>query len=503
MIMRKSVYLLAVVLLAWVQGVRASGDMEVRIIHETDTTWNYDYNGFRFYSRPVHRIDIAYATTDPEGNPAEMSGSIAIPSDVYEGQQPCDGMVLFSHDMLILPHEAPTCGMTLGEEMFLANERQPNYIVVAPDYYGYGITAGKEPWFCHGDVNAQSGIDCLLAARQLLSGRSIPQGKYLANAGYSSGAYEALAVQKLRDMKYRDQFSFDRTIVGGVPFGVGVAYNELIGMKDKPGQHLWFLMLMDNYNTHLNLGFTPQQMMKAPWDEEFYRWKNGSYTTAEFLDKLNGRTLSELVQDDLLDYESPTRDMLREPMYDHELETGWEPDSTQNYTVIHSFRDRTIPVWSARTFHYILSDYQYEDGENYWSSALFKRSIIPEKTHMNTNFLKATSDHVLAGRIAYFRSLTGLLSALPVLYYDGELNTYYSDVINNLTPLGVIQKLESMGVPFRYILSGFNGSGDGLNDTLASLDLTPADLLDIASDCGIFYDDLVEILNYLGIQIEE
>ena len=88
----------------------------------------------------LHRINIAYQTTDPKGNPCRMSGVIIIPKDVWDGEQICDGMVLYNHYAQLAKKDAPSRGYAMGEDMVLANPLNPNYIMVIPDFYGFGIT---------------------------------------------------------------------------------------------------------------------------------------------------------------------------------------------------------------------------------------------------------------------------------------------------------------------------------------------------------------------------
>ena len=170
------------------------------IIQEKDTVWGFGANGIYLYKRQMHRIDIAYQTTDPKGNPCRMSGVIIIPKDVWDGEQICDGMVLYNHYAQLAKKDAPSRGYAMGEDMVLANPLNPNYIMVIPDFYGFGITEDQNQWFCFGDANGHASIDCLLAARALLTERGQSLGKYLINAGYSSGGYDAIAAQKVRDI---------------------------------------------------------------------------------------------------------------------------------------------------------------------------------------------------------------------------------------------------------------------------------------------------------------
>lgn len=477
---------------------------EVRVIHEIDTVWNFGLQGINLYSRSMHRIDIVYPSTDPKGNPTEMSGYVAIPNDIYKDHQPVDGILLYSHYTQMGYDGAPTRGYAQGEDYVMASPLKPNYIVVTSDQYGYGVTEGKGYYYCYGDANAQAGIDCLLAARLLLDARGISQGKLLVNAGYSSGGYEAIAIQKLRDMKYRDVISFDKTVVGGLPFDMVEAYNEMIDKKDDTDLKLFgLLMILDSYNTHAGLELDIPSMLNEPAASMFDEWfHTGKYSTQHVKDALDGLPITEVLKDTLLKSSSPVVKKLKQAMKDVALENDWEPDTTQNYFVLNVLHDCVVPTGSCRSLINFLSAYRYDGG----TSPLFKKSIVPEQTHLQTNFVIPSKDHVYVGGLTYYLQLAIMLSTLPVLYYDGELNTHYADLIKDATPMNIIHKLEDAGIDLKKIVQermGGEGSGNifslmaELDEKLQPLGLTSLDVLQMADDSGLSLLDILEIYTYL------
>lgn len=478
---------------------------DVRVIHETDTVWHFGYKGFNLYSRPIHRIDITYPSVDPDGNPITLSGYIAIPADVYRGEQPVDGIVLSNHYAQLSKDGAPTRGSSTGEDMVLANPLKPNYMMVGSDFIGFGVTEDQFQWFCYGDVNGQASIDCLLAAKKLLQQRGIPQGKYLVNSGYSSGGYDAIATQKVRDMKYRDQISFDRTVVGGLPFDINEAYDVFMDKRNEVGRQIFgFLMILDSYNTHSNIGLKPEEFLYSPWAEKFDEvMHSGLYSTATLKKDMKGLKLSEVVKDTLFDTKSEAYKKLRAAFKAQQLATGWEPDTTQNYTVMHLLRDETVPVESGRSLLHFLSDYKYNGKTSPW----FRRSIIPEQTHLTTNFVINKKGHTFLGGVTFYMMLAATLTALPVLYYDGELNTHYADLVKDATPMGLVKLLEQKGYDLKSMLKD-SGSGAGgimaimammstLDEYLEPFDINTVELLQMADDSGLTLTDILEIYAYL------
>ena len=508
--MKKLLTLLALLMSATGMMAQPAAD-GTSVIQEKDTVWGFGANGIYLYKRQMHRIDIAYQTTDPKGNPCKMSGVIIIPKDVWDGEQICDGMVLYNHYAQMAKKDAPSRGYAMGEDMVLANPLSPNYIMVIPDFYGFGITEDQDQWFCFGDANGHASIDCLIAARALLTERGQSLGKYLINAGYSSGGYDALAAQKVRDMKYKDQISFDRTVVGGLPFDISEAYDQFIKNKDQSWRVFGLLMILDSYNRHADLGFTPEQVLKSPYAEKFEEWvHSGKYTTSDILKELDGKKLTDVIQEPFLTLNSKEYKKLCKAFDAHALSKGWVPDPTQNYDVFHFYKDGTVPCSSDRKLLSFLSNYYW-----YWGSKNpFQKCIIPEKTHLHTNFIMPLQNHSPLGGITFFIGLTATMVSMPVLYYDDELNTYYADLIKDLTPLEIVKTLDqkfNVKALIQKAMTDGNSSGDifnliarliGITTATESLldlsDLTMADIMTMADDSGVSVIELLQIVSYLN-----
>ena len=487
----------------------SSGD--VRVINEIDTVWHFGYQGLNLYSRPIHRIDIAYPSQDLEGNPVELSGYVAIPADLYSGEQPVDGIMLYNHYTQLRNTDAPTRGYAIGEDFAIANPLRPNYIVVCSDFYGFGITEGQGQYFCYGTANGQASIDCLLAARKLLDERGISQGRFLVNAGCSSGGYDAIATQKVRDMYYSDQIFFDKTLAGGFPFDLREAFADIVDRKDDPTLNLAAaLLIIDSYNENAGLGLDLPSMMNEPLASNFEEWFHSGKCNTDMVNKaLAEMTLSEVLKDTLLNSSSPVVKNLKNAMKRVALEKEWEPDTLQNFFVFCLLKDKAVPVSSCRAFADFLANYYYDDLDD--SSPLFKKSIIPEKTHLQTNFVINSDSHSIVGALAFYLNVIATLAAVPVLYYDGELNTHYSDLVKNLSVMGIIKKLEESGIDVKGIVqeriasaSGSGGGGGGFFELLEMLDkkleptgFTTLELLQVADDCGLSLEDILEIFAYL------
>lgn len=488
----------------WSSAQTASSDYE--IIQEKDTIWNFGYKGVNLFSRQMHRVDIAYTSKNLKGEDIKLSGYVCIPGDIYDGSQPCDGILLYNHYTQIGKAQAPTRGYSVGEDMVMANPLKPNYIVVCSDFIGFGIDESNPQVYCFNEINGQASIDCLLAARKLLDDRSISQGKFLLNAGYSSGGFDALATQKVRDMNtdYREAINFDKTLVGGMPFDMMKGYDAFIDKKDEASYDPTCLpMILDTYNRNANVGYTYDQLFKEPLASNYEEWfVSGKYSTSEIMDKFKGYRISDVVQEKFLNRSSDEYKKMKEVAKVYALETNWVPDSTQRYYSMHLVRDSVVPTPSGRAFINFLNNYRY-DGKKCQG---YEKSIVPERTRLQTNYFLPLSQHTIVGGVVYYLNLAATLTAYPVLFYDGELNTHYADLVEPATLMGIIKLLESKGYDVKGIVKKLSGEGGGgsifevlikLNETLKNIGTSAEEVLQILDDSGVTLSDIIAAYTYL------
>ena len=488
-------------------GMATACAEETSVIAEKDTVWTLTLKGITLATRDVHRIDIAYDSTRPDGSPVRLSGSIVIPKEVYDGDQPCDGTVLYNRFTLISENGAPTSGCAEGPDMILAVPLKLNYIFVASDFAGFGIDHGTPQYYLYDTANAQASIDCLLAARKLLDTMDIYQGKYLFNIGYSSGGYDAMAVQKLRDNKYRDKITFDKTIAGGAPYDLCKAYDEFVAMKDSVSVFpLGLILIMESYNTHDNLGYTFADYLKEPYASKMDEWVNKrKYSSVQVIDSIGrGHTFSEIFTDEFLNPESEMAEKLRASLERHYIGKDWDIDSTQNLMMMHLRDDNYVPVQSARELLKLLR----ENG--------FSPYIVPYKTNLQTNFIIKNDSHALVGGPVWGFHVASALFAHPMLYYDDELNPYVARLLEEATLMGIVKRLEAAGVDVKKLVQSLissSGGGEGgkdiftileeLDEKLQGMGSSMTEVFEMIDDSGVGFADLMELYQYLTQKEEE
>ena len=513
---------LSMILLALVGYMLTSAAQEAtyKIIAEADTTVKTRAGSVTLYSRPVRRYVYEYTSKDADGKPATISGVIMIPSEVASGEAPCDGIMLFNRATLGSPDDAPSTGNTQLLNGLIANPLKPNYILVMSDFIGYGSSIDYPSFYHSGDVNARNSLDGLLAARQLLDDNGISQGKYLFNLGFSQGGSESLYVAKLRDMEYKDKgVTFTKTFAGGGPTDYAIAYREYVN-KDwcEDCKDVIMMMISCVENCHMNIDY--KDLFKEPLAsgaKEYVKTKKKS-TLSDYGVSMED-SLHNLIQPAYMDLESEQAKAFIAKLEEINLMNGWEPDLEQRYFIEHSRHDNYVPIQCVRA----IIPWMRDKG--------FTPSIVPGKTNLQTNTLVFKLDHTLSA-IVWLIQTVAAIEVWPVMYYEGEQNHYYHDIVKDMNLLKVVKTLESWGINIRKMVNDNNsrsledvivegiadGSLDpngsiaqlrapfrasvldlipGAADLLAKVDLTTDDAMEMLEDSGITLMDMLEVFAYI------
>ena len=457
--------------------------------------------------RSITKINYLYPSTDPFGNPITLSGTILIPDEVWTGRKKCEGILMMNHYTKFHKNEAPTISNGEIENMMLANPFYPNYIIVESDFYGFGATVRFPQAFVQGPHNARASLDGLLAARQLLDQMAFDYGPLCFNLGYSSGGYDALYAQKLRDMEYSDRITFDKTFAGGSPNEVCEAYRQYVLIDSTAYNAVPLLLMVSTKET---------QGLDIPYSEVFQPYicdrideliLSKEYSSWPVCDSIGReKKIHEILSDTYSNLESEESLAIQDLLRKFNLTNDdWTPDLTQRIYIFHSRDDDYVPVQCARPIIPFLE------------SKGFVPSIIPGKTNLQTNFVVKKMGHLTGTLIYYIQTLAGV-KAWPVMYTNNQLNPIYAAIVNSDLPdlVLVMRKLDSFGIDCRSLINGImakvapNQGGESgevtveavaaaLDAALSKIGLSMGELNEMFYDSGYdlqsFITELVVYLN--------
>ena len=490
--------LILIALLMISASLGASAQDAYKILSECDTTVKAKIEKVTLGSREVRHFVYEYPSTDADGQPVTISGIVMVPAEIANGTTPCDGIILFNHHTIGSPDDAPSQGELDVPSGILANPLKPNYIVVMSDYIGYGSSIGHKVAYLCGDTNARNSLDGLLAARQLLDDKQIPKGRFLFNMGYSQGGTESMYIAKLRDMEYKDRgITFDKTFSGGGMLDCEEAYSAFVE-KDQCDAINDVAMFLISVNENCHLGIDYHDLFQEPLAshvQEVIETKSKRVLSDIGVSKLD--SLHQLLQPDYMNLRSDAAKNLLAKLAEIKITNGWVPDTTQNYYIEHSRHDNYVPIKCGRAIIPWLKDQGY------------KASLVPGKTRLQTNTIVFKLNHQQSA-IVWFIQTMAAVQAWPVIYYEGEQNRYYHNVVKDLNLMKVVKFLESMGIDLRKMFGSNEAHAymaargtdffellQKIEDTLAKVDLTIYDVIEMIIDSGITGEDIVEVYDYI------
>ncbi len=478
--------------------IEIGDDAAISDIYPDNLSFNIDADGIPVNlnsDRSIIKVNYVYPSTDPFGESITLSGTMLIPSEIWSGETPSEGILMVNHYTKFHRDEAPTISNGELENMLLANPLKPNYIIVESDFYGFGTTVRFQQAFLQGLANARASLDGLLAAQSLLRELGFDYGPLCFNIGYSSAGYDALAAQKLRDIEYADRISFDKTFSGGGPSDVCEAYRQYV-IKDRTAYNAVPLLLMvsTNETQKLNLEYKDvfQPEVASRIDELIFSKSYSSWPVCDAIGR--DKLVSEILSGPYCNLNSIESQNIQDILKGFNLTNDdWSPDPSQRIYLFHSRGDDYVPIESARPMVAFLKSKGMEP------------SIIPGRTNFQTNFVVRNMGHLTATLIYFVQTLSAI-QAWPQMYTDNQLNpTYQKFVGTDVDLVGTLRQLDAMGFDCRSAINQLQErlSALGQSDIAQGIDLSKITQAteDVLNQMGFTKEELFEMAEDSGIDI--
>jgi pimeloyl-ACP methyl ester carboxylesterase len=178
------------------------------------------------YDVANHRI--SYLTQDGQGRTVTASGLVSVPVKSAGARSP---VVSYQHGTIFKDAEAPSNHATADEAAVILASL--GYIVVAPDYVGYGVSRGAEHPYLLAAPAASAVLDLLTAAKHWRSGNAVADNGQLFLVGYSEGGYVTMAAHRAMQAGSNGTANphlatLVAAVPGAGPYHVGVTMDELL-----------------------------------------------------------------------------------------------------------------------------------------------------------------------------------------------------------------------------------------------------------------------------------
>lgn len=189
---------------------------------------------------------LRYLSSDANGQPLVVSGLLSVPDKPAGARSPVLG---YQHGTLFRDAEAPSNHATADEAAVVMASL--GYIVMAPDYAGYGASKGAAHPYLLAAPTAAVVIDGLVAARTWRARQKVRDNGQLFLAGYSEGGYATVAAHRGLQLAAAgtpaaaQAAALVMAVAGAGPYHVGVTMdallervrdeNALLGLVISPG----------------------------------------------------------------------------------------------------------------------------------------------------------------------------------------------------------------------------------------------------------------------------
>jgi len=229
---------------------------------------------------------LTYKTPDASAALINASGLVCLPA-TRSGGRP---VLSYQHGTIFQDSEAPSSFSGTGAEGLLgAVFAAIGYIVVMPDYIGYGDSTALMHPFVHAATLASSTVDMNRAARVFFTqpGISTVTNGQLFLAGYSEGGYATLATQRLMEQSLSAEFPITASEPGAGPYDLSSTAHTLLGLATLPQPAFagFFVVAYDSlYNPSSQLAyyFSPAY---APVAATYF---GGNYSRSQITAALGG-----------------------------------------------------------------------------------------------------------------------------------------------------------------------------------------------------------------------
>jgi pimeloyl-ACP methyl ester carboxylesterase len=327
-----------------------------------------------------------YPSIDPFGNPCTLSGTITVDKTLLKDDKPYNGILLYNHFTIYATTQAPSRGAV----EFPTGAAFTNFIVVAPDYYGFGITEKEPQAYCISRANGRASLDAYLAAKRLIEDLNVKKGDDFVIAGYSEGGQTTMGV--LREISERHpEIKVKRAFAGDGPYDINSMYDAITkGYTEMPST---VCNVLYAFNHFFRLGYNIHDYLKDPVAKNFDKWFLSKQYKRMALDEelIKTKKTSDICTEAVLDINSSLSRRFKEAFRADALTSGWTPRSDFDVMLFHDTKDDVVPVENFYAMSKFLKDHGIKTEEfvgDYSAEAKKELGVTNHEVSALTFFLR-------------------------------------------------------------------------------------------------------------------
>lgn len=238
----------------------------------------------------VHKI--TYKTTFKEAN-IQASGLVCLPKTA--GDYP---VLCFQNGTNTLHSEAPTENPKSDLLSILESVASMGFIVVIPDYIGFGASSKLVHPYLHAESTTKSILDMLRAVNQFGTEDDVlaKPTKDLFIFGYSQGGWATMQLQKSIEKDYSTEFNLIASSCAAGPYSIEYMNKFITEKEDYPMPY--FLTYLLNSYTAIGLVNNPlSDFIQAPYAAKIPGLFDGKHSGGEINTELTTQMSTLLTQE--------------------------------------------------------------------------------------------------------------------------------------------------------------------------------------------------------------
>ncbi len=219
----------------------------------------------------VHKV--TYKTT-LQGKNIKASGLVYLPK--ASGNYP---VMSFQNGTNTLNSDAPSESSGSDNWFMLESLASMGFIVVVPDYIGFGESANLTHPYLHAESTTQSILDMLRAVNELTAEDKVEAKptKDLFIFGYSQGGWATMQLQKAIEKNYSEEFNLIASSCAAGPYSIGFM-NDFIAKSTEYPMPYFLGYLLNSYHS-LELYPNPlSDLFQEPYASKIPALYNGTNT---------------------------------------------------------------------------------------------------------------------------------------------------------------------------------------------------------------------------------
>jgi len=317
-----------------------------------------------------HSVDIykMIYQTEVDGETINASGLICIPSG--SGEYP---VLCFQNGTNTVNDQAPSENAQNPGYQFVEVIASTGYVVIIPDYPGFGESADIVHPYLIKDPTVRSIVDMLYAAREFDSGElpdlELKNEFYII--GYSQGGWATLSLHEALEQDYSGDFNLKGSVCGAGPYNLNLLLEGMTGTTTYP-MPVYIGYIINAYSAYDQFTNPVSDILKEPYASRLGNLYNGILTSGQINDQLT-TSIPDLFTDDFLSgFGSDIKyASVRKSLTDNSI-TAWNTQVPLLF--VHGAGDTSVnPITTENIYSAMI-----EAGT---STAICKKEIIPDLDH--------------------------------------------------------------------------------------------------------------------------